>query len=157
LPPALFVCCPRYSTFDVISHEAFDLAGVRRTCFNEDFDAFLPLYINEEHFGRTLRSILPRSIEDLCPTARTGFIPVMILNVLPRLMNTMVVLLCDKGVAVCDAVIDGYTRLHRLFYACVSHFSTLRAEIQNRLKAFASSEKVRGGLRLLLAVCGAST
>jgi hypothetical protein len=130
---------------------------VRRTCFNEDFDAFLPLYINEEHFGRSLRSILPRSIEDLCPTARTGFIPVMILNVLPRLMNTMVVLLCDKGVAVCDAVIDGYTRLHRLFYACVSHFSTLRAEIQNRLKAFASSEKVRGGPRLLSAVCGAST
>ena len=137
-----------YSTMDVLSYDAFTFDSVRTTVWNEKFDAFLPLYVSGEHFSRAVKRVLPRCIEELCPHVHHGFRPDMVLDVLPRLMNTMVVLLCDKGVAVCDAALDGFCRIHRLFLACVQLYSDLRATVDDTLKKFARSEAGRSKSRV---------
>ncbi len=53
------------------------------------------------------------------------------------------VLLCDKGVHVSDAAIDGYCRIHRLLYACIQQFPILRQEVVQRLNAFMASDAAR--------------
>jgi len=60
--------------------------------------------------------------------------------VLPKLMNTMVVLLCDKGLAVSDRALDGYFVLWRLLGACVRAYG-LEGEVRDRLLAFRDPRK----------------
>ena len=41
------------STFDIISHSAYSFHGVRRAVWGEKFLAFLPLYIDQDHFDKS--------------------------------------------------------------------------------------------------------
>jgi tellurium resistance protein TerZ len=84
----------------------------------------------------------------------------MVLEVLPKLMNTMVVLLCDKGLEASDRAVDGYFLVWRLLAACVDAYD-LHEEIHKRLSTFADSEEQRtkvavpslGDFIPLLSVC----
>merc|ERR1712226_963322 len=90
----------------------------------------------------------------------SGFDPKMVLEVLPKLMNTMVVLLCDKGLEASDRAVDGYFLVWRLLAACVDAYD-LHGEIRKRLSAFADREEQRskvvvpslGDFIPLLSVC----
>jgi hypothetical protein len=85
----------------------------------------------------------------------------MCLEVIPKLMNTMVVLLMDKGIAASERALDGYCMLHRLFLGCVTEWPELQREVYNRLKKFITTESARtkvvvpslGDLIPLLSVC----
>ena len=45
----------------------------------------------------------------------------MALTVLAKLMNTMVVLVCDKGVAASEKAADGFAAVHRLLLGDSNH------------------------------------
>jgi hypothetical protein len=95
------------------------------------------------------------------PSASRSFNPTMVLDVIPRLMNTMVVLLADGGVQEAEQALHGYCQLHRLFAACVVEYPTLKREIHRRLRAFIESSQARdklscpnlGEMFPLLSVC----
>jgi stress response protein SCP2 len=59
----------------------------------------------------------------------------MVLEVVPKLMNTMVVLLCDKGLEASDRALDGYFLIWRLLRASVEIYG-LEGEVRRQLEAF---------------------
>jgi ubiquitin-protein ligase/stress response protein SCP2 len=147
------------TTFECLSAEGFD-SGVRLSQWNEDFKDCIPLYLSEEHFQQG-RARLEEAIFRLSPNWDAEYFkPAMVLEVLPKLMNTMVVLLCDKGLEASDRVVDGYFLVWRLLAACVETYG-LQKEICSRLSAFKEKEQNRckevvpslGDLIPLLTVC----
>jgi hypothetical protein len=69
--------------------------------------------------------------------------PEMVLVLLTKMMNTQVVLLCDKGIAASEVVLMGYCQLHRLLLAVVDRFPQLRLLIRSRLETFAHKPETR--------------
>ncbi|MCO5595647.1 hypothetical protein L7F22_049692 [Adiantum nelumboides] len=74
--------------FDMLSFEAFELEHVHQGIFGHSFTHFLPLGLDDHHFARAIPA-LQRFLADIgltCDTSPTGF-----LDVIPKLMNTMIV------------------------------------------------------------------
>jgi len=124
------------TTMDLLSAGAFD-SGLRQSQWNESFTEWLPLFLTQEHFQRA-QPRFERSMVRLSPHWGTSrFHPFMILEVVPKLMNTMIVLLCDKGLEASDRALDGYFLLWRLLLGSVRAYN-LQGEVEGRLKAFLS-------------------
>ena len=124
--PLTFTVNPRthevdyiYSTLDTLSYSAFREDGVRTSVWGEAFTHFLPLYLTRDHFTGA-RPILHQTIAAVCANAprwrfaQGRFVPEMALDVLPKLLCTLVVLLVDRGVAASDVFINGFTQVYRL-------------------------------------------
>ncbi|KAI5069548.1 hypothetical protein GOP47_0015849 [Adiantum capillus-veneris] len=148
------------ASFDLLSQTAYDEQKVRFTPNNDRFDLLLPLYINQEHFERGL-PLLMRTARALCPDMNSfTFKPEMVLSFMPKLLNTMVVLLSGKGISASDRATDGFCAIHRLFLALCDKFS-LWKEAEKWVLKFVRSEKARskeecpslGDFISLLTVC----
>ncbi|PRP87038.1 hypothetical protein PROFUN_04774 [Planoprotostelium fungivorum] len=144
--PIIFTVNPRtqqidyvYSSMDILSRQAFYEDKVRKTVWKEKFTHFLPIYIDEDHFRRAL-PIIKKTMSDMCGG---GFDPSMVLYILPKLMNTTIVLLMDKGVYASQKALDGYWMIHRLFIAMVQEYPQLKPSIDKRLRDFAMKEECR--------------
>jgi len=131
------------SSFDLLSKTVFYEVGVRRTVWNEPFKLWLPLYLTAEHFDRAL-PFLRRTFPKLCPHRNTtSFEPLMILDVLPTIMNTIVVLVADGGVANSERILEGYCQIHRLFLALIEKFPSLQNNIEKKLHDFITKPTIR--------------
>lgn len=109
---------------DILSRGAY-ASGVRNTADNQNFKLLLPLYITQDHFERAL-PMIQSTIVELCRLGRgvsKAFRLEMVLDVMPKVLNTMVVLLCDKGVGASERAIEGYCMMHRLFLALCQRFN----------------------------------
>ena len=156
-----------YATADLVSFSAFTEEGVRRTAWGEPFSHILPLHLDGEHFEAAL-PILSAQLRSMCAPrpswkrARGAFDPLMALDVLPKLLCTLVVLLADKGVHASDALLDAYTSINRLLIALAARWPQLRAAVGRRVRAFIAKEEARtkeaepnlGTLIPLLALAG---
>jgi ubiquitin-protein ligase/stress response protein SCP2 len=133
-----------YSSMDILSLTAFRDIGVRRNVWNEKFNAWLPLYLNDEHFERALPYIKALCVQ-LSPQGGPGklFFPSMVLDVLPKLLCTFVVLISDRGLAASERALEGYCQLHRLFLALMDRYPSLTTLVEERLKSFIESEGAR--------------
>lgn len=171
-----------HSTMDILGYEAFAKYGHRKTEWGDKVLAWLPLFFSEEHFGRALPLLLESlkliatGAKVVSPIGRAftvaastngdngpTIIPTgVVLEVLPRILNTIVVLLVDKGMSDLDQALRGYCLLHRLFIALVAKSPTLQRVIADKLQGFAANEQFRskekcpnlGELVVLLSVCG---
>jgi hypothetical protein len=155
-----------YSSLDTLSFSAYTDCRVRRTVWNEAFTHFLPLYLTPDHYAAAA-PILRNTIRDLCASSpawshtRGKFVPEMALEVLPKLLCTMTVLLVDMGVAASDAFLDGFVQIYRLLLAIAREHPQLRTQVTRRVRAFVRSERARskqcepnlGVLVPLLALC----
>ena len=155
-----------YSTLDTLSYSAFSEDGVRTSVWGEAFTHFLPLYLTRDHF-KAARPILHQTIAALCANAprwrfaQGRFVPEMALDVLPKLLCTLVVLLVDRGVAASDVFINGFTQVYRLLLALAHEHPMLRAQVTKRVQEFIGKESKRGkasepslgDLVPLLAIC----
>lgn len=171
--PITFTVNPRthevdyiYSTLDTLSFSAFKDDSVRTSVWGEAFTHFLPLYLTRDHFCAA-RPILHKTIASLCAGgpkwrfARGRFVPEMVLDVLPKLLCTLVVLLVDKGVAASDVFIDGFVQVYRLLLALAEDYPALRVQVTQRVHSFIGTERQRvkaaepslGVLVPLLALC----
>jgi len=122
------------TTLDFLSAGAFS-SGLRRSQWNESFTEWLPLYLSQEHFERA-RPFFEKALVRLSPHWRSSrFHPHMLLEVVPKLMNTMIVLLCDKGIEASDRALDGYFLLWRLLRGGVAAYR-LQREVDSRLRSF---------------------
>jgi stress response protein SCP2 len=196
--PVSFTTNPRtrlvdqiYSSFDLLSTDAFLNDGVRTTVWNEKFTDLLPLYLTQSHFDAALeaghlqralvrlsqgqyrstekqlrelasrktgagsskgggarsngsRHRAPRFDPDALGYIKSsGFHPLMTLEVLPKLMTTMVVLMADEGVHASDKAIEGYCQCQRLLVALMHRYPILQREVHRRIKLFASNADMR--------------
>lgn len=149
------------SSMDVLSLEAYKRDKVRKTVWGDEFTDFLPLYITDEHFGRALPTIRA-SICKLAPDWKTGgrFEPEMALDVLPKIMTTLIVQIADAGVHASERVLDGYCQVHRLLLALIEEYR-LEAVVERRLRDFITRPSARskeacpglGVMAALISVC----
>lgn len=131
------------SSWDLLSRTAFQDDKIRITVFKETFTDWLPLYITHDHFARALPDIKYFMVR-MSPHWQTNtFDCEMVLEVIPKMMNTLIVLICDKGVHASEKAIEGYFLLHRLFVALIQEFPRLRAIIDQRISAFMANESSR--------------
>ncbi|KAJ6260262.1 Ubiquitin-conjugating enzyme [Drechslerella dactyloides] len=119
---------------DLLSRTAFMADGVRRTTWNREFSAWCPMFLSDEHFRRALPDIQEFMVKMSPELGTRIFSPRMVLSVIPKMMNTLVVLLMDEGEKVSTKAVEGYFLLHRLFRAMVSEYPQLQAEIEERIR-----------------------
>jgi Mg-chelatase subunit ChlD len=132
-----------YSNMELMGQTAWQQQAIRKTSWGEDVRGWLPVYLSESHFQRALQP-LEASLARMAPqllgdsSAPPVFQPLLVLEVLPRLMKTLAVLLVDHGLQgpASEQALQGYCMLHRLFIALVMHYSELQSEIQRRLQQF---------------------
>ncbi|KAL4434269.1 hypothetical protein ABPG75_000710 [Micractinium tetrahymenae] len=125
---------------DLVSIEAVQAGLVRRDAGGQDVMGALPAYITAEHFQRA-QPLLPAVLRQLCPREYAPG-PDTWLTVLPTMLNTVVVLLCDHGTAASERALNTYCGLHRLLLAlCDRHALWERAE--RRVGRFLSQEVQR--------------
>ena len=148
----------------LVSFSAFT-EGVRRTAWGEAFSHILPLHLDGEHFEAAL-PILSAQLRSMCAPrpswkrARGAFDPLMALDVLPKLLCTLVVLLADKGVHASDALLDAYTSINRLLIArrplaaAARRGRPPRARVHREREARTEAEPNLGTLIPLLALAG---
>jgi len=151
------------STMDILSLQAHKADKVELSLWGESFDELLPLYISDDHFGRALPQIR-KVITRLAPEWRTGgrFEPEMVLDVIPKIMTTLIVQIADKGVHASERALDGYCAMHRLLVALVEEFS-LHSQVRSRLREFMTKGAARkkeacpglGSMVALVSVCDA--
>jgi len=139
-----------YSNMELMGQTAWQHQAVRKTSWGEDVKGWLPVYLSESHFRRALQPLeaslalmAPQLLGE--PNAAPVFKPLLVLEVLPRLMKTLAVLLVDHGLQgpAAEQALQGYCMLHRLFIALVMHYSELRSEIQRRLQQFVHCPRSR--------------
>jgi stress response protein SCP2/ubiquitin-protein ligase len=132
-----------YSSMDLLSSEAFFEHKVRKTVWKEEFTNWLPLYITQDHFERAIPYI-EKTLLRLSPHWRSQrFVPTMALEVIPKLMNTMIVLISDKGIHASEKAIDGYCQLHRLMIAMIERYPALQRYVNEQIAGFISDESSR--------------
>ncbi|KAJ3019380.1 hypothetical protein HKX48_002136 [Thoreauomyces humboldtii] len=141
--PIIYTVNPKTKNVDyicaqegILSRASFYTDKVRRTIWNVKFQEFLPLYLTHSHFLRALPD-LQRFFLAMSPQHGTRlFRPEMAVEVLAKMMNTLIVLLCDNGLSVSSTAIQGYFVLHRLLTAFVDHYPKLERFIDNVLAKF---------------------
>jgi len=67
----------------------------------------------------------------------------MVVEVIGKMMNTMVVLVCDKGVPPSEKFLNGYCALHRLLIAMCEEYPSLLKFIDSEVARFCKSEDNR--------------
>jgi hypothetical protein len=102
-----------YTTGDLLSREAFVDDKIRLTPWREPFTHWLPLYLSADHFKRALPFIQKTCVQ-LSPGYGPRFHPEMALDVLCKLMNTLTVLLSDKGLHASQKACEAFAAVHRL-------------------------------------------
>jgi ubiquitin-protein ligase/stress response protein SCP2 len=131
------------SSPELLSRRAFQDEGVRTTIWGEKFTTWLPVFLSPAHFLRA-RPLIEKVLLKLSPHWRTSrFDPKMTLEIVPKLLNTLIVLISDKGVHASETALEGYCMLHRLLVAMVEYYPGLQAEVRKRVENFILSERAR--------------
>ncbi len=107
----------------------------------------MPVYITEDHFERAM-PLIRASMLRLSPGQGSFFKPEMVLDVLPKMLNTLTVLLCDKGVHASERVAEVFCQLHRLFIALAHRYPAIQAEADRRIQSFLAADENRTKARL---------
>mmetsp|Transcript_18638 Transcript_18638/g.53751 ORF Transcript_18638/g.53751 Transcript_18638/m.53751 type:complete len:792 (-) Transcript_18638:61-2436(-) len=128
---------------DLLSKKAFVNQKVRSDIFGRNFKLFLPLFFSKEHFKKALPQ-LKRTIVQLCPQLRTqAFDPLMVLEVFPKIVNTVIVLVSDEGLSASQKSFYSLLRMHRLLLAFAELYPEIKTEALRRLRQFSLKEENR--------------
>ncbi len=121
------------STFECITHDAFK-AGARHTVMNMPFTDFMPLYLNDPHFERSLaifRRLCLKVSGDEQGHAGRSFSPQLAVDMLSKLLKTQVVLIADGGVPAVEKALKGLCQVFRLLAACKQKWPSIEKNSQS--------------------------
>lgn len=107
----------------------------------------MPVYITEDHFERAM-PMIRATVLRMCPGQGSFFKPEMVLDVLPKMLNTLTVLVCDKGVHASERVAEVFCQLHRLFIALAHRYPAIQTEADRRIQNFLVADENRTKARL---------
>jgi ubiquitin-protein ligase/stress response protein SCP2 len=131
------------STMDLLSYDAFKLDQVRQTVWREEFTHWLPMYICEDHWQRS-KILLMKSVLPLLPHWHTTkFQPEMCLEVFCKSVNTLVVLLCDRGEHFSETVAKSFCMWHRWMLRCIEEWPEIQKSVEKRIGDFCRGESSR--------------
>lgn len=128
---------------DLLSATSFEKDNIRSDAFGSEFKAYLPLYFSEEHFQRSL-PLIKQTIRKLCPEKKsTSFHPSMVIDVIPKIVNTFVVLVSDEGLAASEKSFHGLIRIHQLFLGLAHKYPSIKHMALQKLLNFTKAEENR--------------
>eukprot|EP01043_Picozoa_sp_COSAG02_P041923 COSAG02_NODE_3521_length_6619_cov_27.887117_2_plen_1107_part_00 len=158
--------------FDLLSEAAFVECAVRRGVWGTHFDAWLPLVLDHRHAERSLplleRYLTRLASPSLTATGACGFNPMIALEVLPRIMNALVVSLMEKGETsrfASEKSLLGFCALHHMLLELAVKYPIITQRAEHWVNEFASHESCRnkhvihdlGELLILLYLCPANS
>jgi len=129
------------SNFDLLSIYAFNNLHVRKSAANLSFAYWMPVFINPEH-GVKAYPLAKKAISMIYEGNTTQFQPFMVLDILPKIMTTLVVELAQEGLASIKEL-QGFMAVHRLLLRFVEEFPELRDMATKKIQAFIADEKNR--------------
>lgn len=130
------------SSLDLISLTAFTKNKMRKDVWGNEFSLLLPLYFTQNHFERGMPH-LKKTLLHLSSSKSSCFLPSMALEVLPKLINTFVVLLVDEGLSSGQKAFQGFVWVHRVFLALAHEYPQIKVEAADKVRAFLAKESNR--------------
>jgi len=130
------------SPLELLSYKAFQ-NGVRCSILNDvEFQYWMPIYINPEHFARA-EPLIYESISMICTNKPDQFSPEMAIEVLTKLMNTMVVEIMKGFIHASIKCLQGYCFFQRLLMEFVHKFPLLLESANRQVEDFILFENKR--------------
>jgi len=117
-----------------------------KTATGKPYNTWLPVYINEEHFNRSLEhfkngiSVISNGIAG---TKENDFNPQMVLRVLPALINKNTVWMMKGDIHESESAIYAYCHYLRLFMRFLQLYPELVTQIDNEVKEFIGAKNNR--------------
>jgi len=153
------------SAFDILSWSSFQMDGCKRSAWGDKCTAFLPLYLDKQHYqqGIPILKSMAKKLTNFTEGARfkenhnprhdkrhhatmkvsTVSEPEVlrceedcVIKLLVSMMNTQVVLLSDKGISASEDSLNRYCQLHRILLEFVNTNLQARAIVRRRLDDF---------------------
>jgi len=134
------------SPLDLLSYTAFK-EGVRETVYGEhrgkqSFTHWLPLWINKEH-GEKAKPLIMQAISEIATDKPNLFEPLLVFQVLPKLMNTMIVMVMQGRLIVSLKALEGYLAFVRLLIMFVKEYPELLHRANKIVRDFIECEDNR--------------
>ena len=117
-----------------------------KSSFGEPYNFWIPVYINEEHYQRGCQHIL-NAIATVCKgfngLNESKFRPSMVLQVLPTILNKMIVKILKDELHQSVAAIQAYTHFYRLMMRLLEEFPELKSVIDGSVESMKRGEVQR--------------
>lgn len=105
----------------------------------ETYNAFLPIYLNEKHFNQALKEIKL----SLGKISSSPNFEGQVINVLPNLINKLLVALLKGETHVSVAAIEAYVHFTQLFHRLVEELPALKKDIETKVTNFIKGDHFR--------------
>ncbi|KAL4510765.1 hypothetical protein ABPG72_004919 [Tetrahymena utriculariae] len=110
-----------------------------KTGMGEAYNTFLPIFLNKEHFQQC-KNILK---ECLAAISNSEHLEIQVLQVLPNLINKMIVALLNDSMHQSISAIEAYVHFTQLFHYLIEDNPSIAKEVDLRVKAMIQSDKAR--------------
>jgi ubiquitin-protein ligase/predicted RNA-binding protein with RPS1 domain len=130
------------TTFDLVSYTAFMKEKVRKASYKEPFTHWLPLYITRTH-GEKGIPLATEAMAKICADCYGSFEPWMVLDVIPKLMNSMVVSVMSGKLWASVMALEGYCAFHHLFLMFLEIYPELKAKVDETIQTFLRDDMSR--------------
>jgi Ran GTPase-activating protein (RanGAP) involved in mRNA processing and transport/uncharacterized tellurite resistance protein B-like protein len=130
------------SLLSFLSLRAFINHNLRLSANNEKFTHFMPIFINPNH-GKKAMHLAKRSMSIICTGNHKNFQPDMALQILPKLMSSMVVEIMSGKKHASLSAFKAYCYFHRMLLEFVKEFPELKQKANQIVKDFIKDESKR--------------
>jgi len=132
------------ATMDFLSYEAYFEDRVRTTVWKSRFTHWLPIFLTRDHMERAFPYLCEMMVKLSDGKNGAQFEPRMALEVLPRLMNTMVVSLMSGDLHASESALEGYCGFHRLLLMFAERYpKEIKEQVNELTQRFCSNESNR--------------
>mmetsp|Transcript_5920 Transcript_5920/g.13021 ORF Transcript_5920/g.13021 Transcript_5920/m.13021 type:complete len:1136 (-) Transcript_5920:372-3779(-) len=110
----------------------------------EDREAEFRARITFDEYKKHGAAALPQAPASMTRPAGSSFTPEMVFEIIPKLMNSQVVLLSSGQLWRCEKALEGYFAYHHLLLHCLQTYPGLRYRMETKLEAFVQDASSRG-------------
>lgn len=129
--------------YDYISIKAFLKESVKHSSSNERMTHWIPVYFGKEDNQEKFMKFLTKALSMIMTNSTRNFKKEFILEVLPKLMVTIVYHIMDEKKHASVRVIRLLTHIHSIFLLCLKRFPELKEAITAQITKFIQSEEAR--------------
>ncbi|KAL4435663.1 hypothetical protein ABPG74_018214 [Tetrahymena malaccensis] len=110
-----------------------------KTGMGEAYNAFLPIFLNKQHFQQS-QNILKECLNAI---SNSVYLEMQVLQVLPNLINKMIVALLNDSMHQSISAIEAYVHFTQLFHYLIEDNPAIAKEVDLRVKSMIQSDKTR--------------